>query len=450
MERFLFKRIEVWIVLVLFVLGLLFLVLFGAAVRNETKGFNKFGAFGDAALAVAEIPVTAQDLIFPPLGLVAFGGQRFQGQQGWEVSGDTSDLTGYLLLSRFDGTAQRHVVELVDLTTLETRHQWWPSSEELLDGARELDPKFMTAWGLKQDRLRAIHPLLLEDGDLIVKDHQSPMMRINACSRRVWMEDNDLFHHSTMMDDEGFIWVSTHLEPAQAERAIASYNDNSITKMTVDGEILSSVSLTQALIDAGHRHRIFSTGGYIRDAIHINDIEPVNADGPFWKKGDVFVSTRHISAITLFRPSTGEIIWHQEGPWSAQHDVDIVNETTIAVYNNNAFDWGRGGQVIGTNQIIYYDFATDTFSEPFAEAFVREDIKTMSEGLFDLMPGGNVMVEEENFGRILLLGADGSKKAQFVNGAEDGQVYRLGWSRYIPKEEGDAAMASLAGISCPG
>ncbi len=447
MEKFLFKKIEMWVVLILMVFGFVGLILFGAAVRNETKGYNKFGGFGTASNALAEIPATFQLLLNPDLGLVAYGGQRFQGQVGWQLGPTATGLEGYLLLSRFDGNRENHVVELVDLSNFETIHEWVPDAATLLADV-ELDARRISRSDLTNDRYRIIHPLLMENGDLIIKDHQAPLMRVNSCTQRVWFRDEDLYHHSSAIGPDGTIWVSSHLAPIQVEGVSGTYWDNSLVNIDVDGNEISTKSFTQALLDNGYRHRLFNPNFYHHDAIHINDIEPVPSDGPHWKLGDVFVSMRHISAVALYRPSTNKIIWYREGPWSGQHDVDIVDDHTIAVFNNNAYDVGKGARVIGTNEIVYYDFETDQISIPNLAAFEREDVRTMSEGLFDLMPGGNMMVEEENFGRILIMGEDGTKHAQYINGADDGNVYRLGWSRFIPQELGDRARANLATATC--
>lgn len=447
MERFLFKKIELWVVLLIMVLGFVLLIFFGAAVRNETKGFNKFGVAGRAANYLAELPSTARRISQNKWGLVAFGGQRFEGLSGWAVADTEANLPGYLLLSRFDGTAQNHVVELIDLSTFEAIHQWWPNSETLLEGV-ELDEKYITSADLVTSRFRAIHPVLLENGDLIIKDHQAPVMRVNACAGLIWREAGELYHHSSAIGPDGHLWISSHLEPVTVDGVPEDYRDNSIVQMTLDGDILFSKSVTQILIDEGYRNRLFNPFDYISDPVHVNDIEPVMEEGPYWKKGDVFISMRHISAVMLYRPSTDEVIWYNDALWSGQHDVDIVDDHTIAVFNNNAYDMGKGGVVVGNNEIVYYDFDTQKDARPYQEAFDREEIRTMSEGLFDLLPDGSAMVEEENFGRLLIIGADGTKHGEFVNRATNERVYRLGWSRYIDQALGDQAREALADVDC--
>ena len=68
---------------------------------------------------------------------------------------------------------------------------------------------------------------------------------------------------------------------------------------------------------------------YYPDPIHLNDIEPILKDGPFWKKGDVFLSIRDQSMIVLFRPTTNKILNVIQGPFNMQHDIDIISDEEI-------------------------------------------------------------------------------------------------------------------------
>ena len=68
-------------------------------------------------------------------------------------------------------------------------------------------------------------------------------------------------------------------------------------------------TISQILIENGLEHLLFTSKEIYRfntDPIHLNDIQPVNFDGEFWKKGDVFFSLRHQSMILLYRPSTNK------------------------------------------------------------------------------------------------------------------------------------------------
>ena len=71
--------------------------------------------------------------------------------------------------------------------------------------------------------------------------------------------------------------------------------------------------------------------------------------------GDLFFSLRHQSMLVLYRPATDSIIWYQKGPWLTQHDINIVNDSLITVFNNNAFF----NQVLErSSNIAAYNFAS--------------------------------------------------------------------------------------------
>ena len=95
---------------------------------------------------------------------------------------------------------------------------------------------------------------------------------------------------------------------------------------------------------------------FTNDPIHLNDIQPVDFDGEFWKKGDLFLSLRHQSMVLLYRPATNKIIWKGTGPFFHQHDVDILNDHKISVFNNNSKYFVDGDVVDRHNEVIIYNF----------------------------------------------------------------------------------------------
>ena len=133
-----------------------------------------------------------------------------------------------------------------------------------------------------------------------------------------------------------------------------------IRQVSPSGKLLYSKSVTQILLRHGYANWLFGTDVYNDDPTHLNDIEPVLADGPYWKKGDLFLSLRNVSAIMLYRPSTDEIVWMKRGPWMSQHDVDILDDHRIGIYDNAAEDRGDEEKPYfpSSSQIMVYDFAS--------------------------------------------------------------------------------------------
>ena len=57
------------------------------------------------------------------------------------------------------------------------------------------------------------HPLLLEDGSIISDSDYSVEFKIDFCSNLQWINDEEIFHHSKMLDHEGNIWVGGQMNP---------------------------------------------------------------------------------------------------------------------------------------------------------------------------------------------------------------------------------------------
>ena len=173
---------------------------------------------------------------------------------------------------------------------------------------------------------------------------------------------------------------------------------------------------------------------FVSDPIHLNDVQPVEFDSDFWKKGDVFLSLRHQSMVLLYRPSNNTVLWKGAGPFFHQHDVDILNSHSIAIFNNNSKDYVTGNVVDGNNEVIIYNFETDSYSSYLKDSLTKEDVRTITEGRSEILPNGDLFIEETNYGRTLYFNADGKLRWTHLNRAVNGNVYRVGWSRILYSE----------------
>jgi hypothetical protein len=448
MNKLIFARVEMWVVLLVVLVGMLAMIGFGAVVLESERKADGIGRLGQTALAIAEIPRSIQALAAEDRRMAAFMLERFKNEPGgWTFfDGPYPRPSGYVLLSRHDRKMGHHVVELVSMADGAVKHSWQIDAKALMAGLPGKD-RFSQGSFSNERSFRTIHPYLTPEGQLVVKDHQSFLMGLDSCAKRVWAQDSILAHHSTESDGAGGFWVPGQLEPHTIDELSDSFVEGALVHIDGAGNILSQKSTTQIYLDHGMEYALFNAGHYKPDPLHLNDIQPVLEDGPYWRKGDLFLSFRHSSTIMLYRPSSDEIVWMRQGPWLAQHDVDMIDDHRIAIFDNQTYDKGNGARIHGTNRIVVYDFATGEVSFPWSKAFETADIKTVFEGLFTLLPGGGIFVEEENSGRILIMGPDGGVVAQFINKGENGLTYRLGWSRYMSEAEGDAALANLSTCS---
>lgn len=436
-----FKKIEIWVLYLTILLSILFAVGFGVLVRQELVGSIKAGWVSKTALTLAEIPVNfKKTLKGSVLDLIVE--DRFPNLDGFNGTPNAEEV--YLLLSRYDGDLQEGVLELVDLRNFKILHTWNPDIDAFNDLVEQVDEfKYLNRDG-NNKRSMLMHPYLTNRGELLF-GWEKPLRKIDACSNLVFQNTHDAFHHSIEIDIDGNIWVPSHIYPQSISNekvgsdiiADGGFYDDAIVKLSPDGEILFEKSVSQIFIDNGLEYLLFSVGDqlFTFDPIHLNDIQPVNFDGEFWKKGDVFLSLRHQSMVLLYRPSTNEIIWKGTGTFFHQHDVDILDNHRISIFNNNSKDFVDGDVVDGHNEIIIYDFKTNEYSSYLKDSLIEHDVRTITQGRGEILPNGDLFIEESNYARTLFFNEDGSLKWTHVNRADDRNLYLPGWSRILYTEE---------------
>tara|TARA_B100001123_G_C15230615_1_gene995007 strand:+ start:102 stop:1472 length:1371 start_codon:yes stop_codon:yes gene_type:complete len=438
-----FKKIEIWILYLTIFLGILFAIFFGTLVRQELVSSTKAGWVSKSALFLAEIPSNFKRIVAGSMTDLRLE-DRFPSLDGF--NGDPNIEESYLLLSRYDGDINQGVVELIDLNNFEILHTWNPDIDEFNLSVPKNDEFKHLSRDNNDAREILYHPLLLKDGGLVFQ-RTSPLRKIDTCSNLLFQNTSDLFHHSLEKDIDGNIWVPSHIYPQSLPSRMfgnlhpleGGYYDDAIVKISASGEVLYQKSISKIFIENNLESRLSMIGTTHRfqlDPIHLNDIQPVNYDSQFWKKGDVFISLGHQQMVLLFRPSSDEVIWKLESNIFHQHDIDILNEHKISIFNNNRkYVFGNKSIIDGNNEILIYNFINEEISGYLSDALNREDVRTVSDGLSEILPNGNLFIEETNYGRILLFNADGSLRWTYVNRAADGYIYNMGWSRILYEEE---------------
>ena len=433
-----FKKVEIWVLYLVILLSILFAIGFGVLVRQELVGSTKVGWVSKTALTLAEIPVNIKKLVEGEFKVQ----DRFPDLDGFD--GVPTSQESYLLLSRYDGDLEEGVVELVNLTNFEVLHTWNPDIDAFNNLIEQVDEFKYLDRDRNNSRSFLRHPLLTQDGGLLFKEF-SPLRKIDACSNLVFQSSHDIFHHSIETDIEQNIWVPSHMYPqnlpvdkiGEGFPHEYSYIDDGIVKLSSDGQVLFEKSVSQIFIDNGLEYLLFSLGDthFDVDPIHLNDIQPVNHDGEFWKKGDLFLSLRHQSMVLLYRPSSNAIIWRETGPFFHQHDVDILDDHRIAIFNNNSKNFVNGDVVDGHNEVIIFNFKTNKYSSYLKDVLIDNDVRTITQGRSQILPNGDLFIEDTNYARTLYFNADGSLRWTHVNRAKDGNIYRLGWSRILYTDE---------------
>ncbi len=279
------------------------------------------------------------------------------------------------------------------------------------------------------------HTLMLNDGSILFKvAFPGYIYKMDKNSNILW-KSKKLAHHSIELDENGNIWTcAVNIDNDKANNI--GYREDAILCLDQAGNELYFKSLTDIFLENNlYSKMIESTPvGYswdkeYKDPYHLNDVKPVKKDGTYWKKGDVFLSMRQKSLVALFRPNTGAIMMAEQGPWLAQHDVDIVNDSIISIFNNNNSFLNE--KVKNYSNIALYNFHNNTTDYIF-EGIFNSNVQGRQTKLLTK----DVLIEETMTGLYYLLDSIGNVKYKFYVPyfSNPDLAQYPGWSRVYRKE----------------
>ncbi len=419
---------------------LVILIIFGSILRHHYLGGQRFQSLQKLAVFFAEIPFHIKHIIkakslygskILPLNDIVYENKISFNKK---LNSNYEEL---ILLSRHDGNENKSIVEIRNINTFEKLHVYDPNISDLIKNSKSEDLKYFK-------RFYMWHPIVTSDGGLIIKNNSS-LIKIDFNSKLVWINDEREYNHSTEIDSEGNIYVpgwKRYLSKQVADYVGTKsskinneyiFKDDHINIINKYGKMLFSKSVAEIFIENGYGLKIFPQfDKFVKDPIHLNDIQPVIKNGPYYKKGDLFLSLRNLNMIILYRPSSNKIIKIIQGPFINQHDVDIIDENTISIFNNNTFNNYKNEKYVkNNNEIIFYNFETNTFSKKFENILKNLKVKTVYEGLVDYLKDGSLLVEDTGNGRIILINKNEELVWEYLNLDSDKRIHRLWWSRVI-------------------
>jgi Arylsulfotransferase (ASST) len=357
---------------------------------------------------------------------------------GWKHQFPAPDDDGYLLLSGVSPEEKQSVVQLIRVADGHVMAKWVPDWNYIHSHIKH----YRFAPKGNSRAYRAIHPLLLNDGSLIFNTGGS-LVRLPLCSSKPsWVLDYSYHHSIELSSSEQSIWVPSVSEHFFVDNKQLKHNlrDDSLAEVNLDGKVLQNLSFSKILFENNLIPHLLGTTGLVinLDPIHINQITPAQTDSSYWKKDDLLISARHLSTIYLYRPSTGQIIWHKQGPWLNQHSVHFVNNHSIAIFSNHVYGANLKEQFIFAdqkNRVYIFDFA-----HPEAEAVQLENLnkfepKTITEGRAHYLWDKSLFIEETNNSRIFKFDSHGNLQWSYINYFDEKYLGALGWSRYLSKNE---------------
>ncbi len=393
----------------LLVVFLTILCAYSWSIYHTSTGGNKLGALGKSLIKFASFPQFVEEVLSSP---------EVNNMPETYLAIDTSfrpinnlnyDLFG--LTSFWSNATNIWEVKLINLRDDKELYSWTYTNKTYKDN----EYQFSNA--------RLVHTILLPYKKIIVKPDQTANLTcLDSNSNIIWTNTNYRFHHSMNFDAEGYVWVCAsdieleHIDcypgglVKNLDGKLIAYREDYMAKLDPrNGKVIWKKGVAQSFLDNDLNSYLY--GGNLFDPIHLNDIQPVLEEGPYWKKNDLFLSIRNRSVIIQYRPSTNKIIKIIKGSFINQHDVYIVSDHEIMLFNNNMIvDFGYNCtkpntfiDSLNTSEVIIFDFKTDSFKTIENELFVSEKISSQFEGRAELLADGSLFVEEVDQGRYYIV-----------------------------------------------
>jgi hypothetical protein len=359
-------------------------------------------------------------------------------QANWEHKFPAPEDDGYLLLSGLSKEENQSIVQLIRIADGQVIAKWIPDWSYI--HRHTTKHRFAPKGGLKS--YRAFHPLLLSDGSIIFNT-SGALFRLPLCSSAPsWILDYPYHHSIELSPASNSVWVPSVTEVFATENPTLKdrLRDDSLSEVSLDGRALQNLSFSKILAENNMTgHMLGSTGfTYNLDPIHINQITPALSNGPYWQRGDLLISARHTSTVYLYRPATGKVIWHQQGPWLNQHSAHFYDDHGIAVFGNDVYGAQLSSPFIykeGHNQIYLYNFKTVQTNKIQSDALSKAKPMTITEGRSRVLEDKSLFIEETNNGRLFKLNPSGQLIWSYTNTYDKDHLGAISWSRYLTRQE---------------
>jgi hypothetical protein len=443
-EKLIFKRVELWLLLLILIFGLIAVSLFAWTAQYKAGGGEKGGKLAEVALAVAQAPTPFMRLIVRGTRAIQPQMINFSAFSGFDIVDSTFSDDGYLLVSGYRPENKISTAYLYDLSRRKILHQWVPPMAEIL-GASSYRHQTNSA-----RNYRTQHPFLFADGDLVFTSGEGPLVRIDRCGKLRWVVDRH-FHHTIEQDATGALIVP-HVLASPTDKdslttsghRIAPIRDDGFAVISPEGEIIKEWSVKKILEDNGYIGLLYGVGLFEPDRIHLNDAQPILETDKFVERGDFILSSRNLSTVFLYRPRTNKILWLKTGPWLNQHDVDYQGNGTFTIFGNDAVRTKNGERKFAESSSIYlYDQSKDTVERVFTAQ--TKNIFTATQGLHEVLPNGDLFVEESDKDMLYRISPKGPRW-RFVNTTGDGTIGALHWCRYLSREQ--VKLDWLSDVNC--
>lgn len=298
-------------------------------------------------------------------------------------------------------------------------------------------------------------------GEVAVNYEYCGTVKLDQCGEPIWRLPEQT-HHSLVPAEAGGYWAlgrdrwlrSDHpgrLEPLSTNAPYPTILEDTLLRVSEDGEVLEERSIPELMRENGLEAVLTASEGISFplterltgwEIVHANKATELSSElaaaFPQFSAGDLAISLRGRNLVFVLDPDTGEVKWHQIGPWLRQHDPEFRPDGRLSIFNNNVYITAyENEQTIlstpFTTNIMAVDPESGETEVVFGEAPGQEMLAVLR-GDHELLADDGMLITEFDGGRVLQVDADGEIVWEYVNHYDDDFVGEITNASIHPAE----------------
>jgi hypothetical protein len=455
-EKLFFKKIELWIVLLILLIAMIGSILFGWVVQSTVADEKKAGFVGEIAVTVASTPSTLKKLL--------------SGKSGPE------DYISRGIISLYDSGMYKSVFEkmtngpkffakkgLSGLQPLTIQARINKSKDEIIaifDSKRNLvktiPVKVKSMLSNIPAKIGASAHHFFDDGSYLIWPYGGVgLFRLDPCGNVIWQQEG-LYHHDFSIA-EGKLYILGLPSNDINKTDDKNWNHSDILNIIdIDtGKILRSISIEEIslanlpnidpLFYERWRGSVNEKGVLNHDFLHLNKIEvlpnSMRKQYPDLPAGALMVSARHINLIFIMDPETLKIVWYTHGHTQVQHDPKFIGDNKIAIFNNSySGNHPNPDHASNYSSIKTFDFKTQRWQTLYNAKLIKG--YTNHSGSFDISENSSLILNLTLQGRIVEISREGEPLFEFISLCDGDSVFWQKAGQYISQSTFDSLTSS--------
>jgi hypothetical protein len=252
---------------------------------------------------------------------------------------------------------------------------------------------------------------LLPDGGIVAMFDEIGIVRLDASSRVLWAWRGPV-HHDLFVDEKGNTWAILHERRVVPElKRNDPVLEDFVVELSPEGKLLRRLSLVECFQRSRYATMLMNVPSGTEDVFHTNSVVVLDGSlarhGSAFRRGNLLVSVKRLNAVAVVDPEAGQVVWALTGQWYGQHSAKLSAAEHLLLFDN-----------FGTMRLASRVLEVDPFTQQVLWSFggrPGEDLLSETVGFVERLRGGNTLITESNYGRVLEVTPDNRVVWEFAN-----------------------------------